>query len=41
MFDSNDEQVCDCLEGFRGDSCEQGEHAQSRLQNPLTPKALN
>ena len=37
VFDSNDEQVCQCLEGFEGESCERGEHAQSVFHNPLSP----
>ena len=38
MFDSNKIQMCRCLTGFRGASCEIGEHAQSVCHNPLTLK---
>ena len=40
MFDSNKIQMCRCLTGFRGASCEIGEHAQSVCHNPLTLKKL-
>ena len=36
MFDADKIQMCRCLTGFRGASCEIGEHAQSVWHNPLT-----